>query len=176
MTSGGAEVLVIGYGNPGRLDDGLGAAFAEALEGMALAGVAVEVDYQLNVEQAAAIAEHRHVVFVDASMNGREPFFFRRLEPVSGSAFSTHSLAPEALMAMARELFGAEPEGYVLGIRGYTFDGFGESLSPGAVENMRAALRFALPVLETRKFSAVAAAGGGTAALDGGMKCKTENA
>ena len=48
------KVLLIGYGNPGRLDDGLGPALAAAVEKLAIPGVTVDADYQLNVEDAAA--------------------------------------------------------------------------------------------------------------------------
>jgi len=176
MSADRADVLLICYGNPGRLDDGLGAAFAEALQGMAPDGVEMDVDYQLTVEHAAAAAEYKYVIFVDASVGDREPFFFRRLALGEEVTFSTHSVKPEAVLAMASKIFSAEPEGYALGIRGYEFNEFGEFLSPGATKNMTAALQFMLPVLEKRSFSEVVAEYGETDAdLNGEMKCKTEN-
>lgn len=45
------RILLIGYGNPGRGDDGLGPALAAAIEAMELPGVTVEADYQLMVDQ-----------------------------------------------------------------------------------------------------------------------------
>ena len=82
-TASPATVLVIGYGNPGRLDDGLGPALAEALAALELPGVTVEANYQLTVEDAAAVAEHDVVVFADASVNGPEPYSFQPVEPKS---------------------------------------------------------------------------------------------
>ena len=105
------SVLVIGYGNPGRCDDGLGPALAEAVERLHLPGVTVEADYQLTVEDAAAAAAHRYVVFADASVGGREPFFFRAVHPAGGTSFSTHSVEPEAVLALARDLFQADTRG-----------------------------------------------------------------
>lgn len=171
-----AEVLLIGYGNPGRLDDGLGVAFVEALARMAPVGVDIEVDYQLAVEHAAAVARHRHAIFVDATIGGQEPFFFRRLRSGAKVSFSTHHLEPEAVLALAKELFGGESEGYALGIRGYSFEGFGEGLSTGAQHNLRAALEFMLPLLEKRDFRR-AAAGQGDAVVvwNGESRCETEN-
>ena len=84
MNPGAAQLLVIGYGNPGRRDDGLGPAFADAIAELALPGVQVEVDYQLSVEDAAAAAAGERVLFVDADGAGREPFSVRRLAPVTG--------------------------------------------------------------------------------------------
>lgn len=136
------RILVIGYGNPGRLDDGLGPALAEALESLELPGLTVEAEYQLTVEDAALVAEHDVVVFADAAVDGPEPFEFRSVEPVAGAGFTSHSVEPAGVLALARELFGARTAGYVLGIRGYEFDEFGERLSAGARANLEAATRF----------------------------------
>jgi hydrogenase maturation protease len=174
MSDAPADVLLLCYGNPGRLDDGLGAGFAELVEGMGLPGVTVDVDYQLNVEQAADAAQHRYLVFVDAAVQGREPFFFRPMQPGSETAFSTHSVEPEGLLALAGKYFGSVPEAYALGIRGYEFNEFGEVLSPRAIDNLTAAVQFMLPVLEKRSFAS-AAVGCESAASDGERECKTES-
>ncbi len=159
------SVLVIGYGNPGRLDDGLGPALAEALERLNIPGVSVESNYHLALEDAAAVAAHRFVVFADASLAGREPFFFTPVRSAGEPGFSSHTVEPEAVMAMARDLFGGDTKAYALGIRGYRFNAFGEALSEKAAENLAAALRFLAPVLRDCAFdAAVTAAGGGEAA------------
>ena len=150
------SVLLIGYGNPGRQDDGLGPALAEAVEGLHLHGVTVEADYQLTVEDAASAAAHRYVVFADAAMGGPGPFFFRAVPPASPGSISTHSVEPGAVMALARDLFGAESRGYALGVRGYRFHEFGEALSEEARANLAAALRFIVPVLQERTFDMAA--------------------
>ena len=68
----------------GRLDDGLGAAFAEAMEQIAPPGVDISADYQLTIEDAADVAEHDFVIFVDAAVDalphctGLPPFFRRK--------------------------------------------------------------------------------------------------
>lgn len=147
------DVLVIGYGNPGRLDDGLGPAFADAIAGEPLSGVTVDSNYELTVEDSDAVSRHKVTIFVDASVNGREPFFFHRIHPKPALSFSSHSVDPENLLAMAEELFQAEPVGYALGIRGYEFNEFGECLSPAAQENLAAALQYMLPVLKNKNFS-----------------------
>ena len=49
------KLLLIGYGNPGRGDDGLGPALAEAIEQKQYADVEVDIDFQLNVEDAYAL-------------------------------------------------------------------------------------------------------------------------
>jgi hydrogenase maturation protease len=152
MTEATGKVLVIGYGNPGRLDDGLGPALAARLEALALPGVTVDADYQLTVEDAATVAAHDVVVLVDADTSGAEPFHFDRLAPTPGLGFSSHSVSPGALLALAEDLFGARPEAWVLGIRGYDFNEFGERISERAQANLDAATAFVVATLRSRAF------------------------
>lgn len=151
------KVLVLAYGNPGRIDDGLGPAFAEELGGAKLAGVTVDVDYQLTVEDAAAIAENDYVIFADAAVRGEEPFSFKPVKPAMEISFSSHSIEPHALLAMAHTMFGAKTAGFALGIRGYEFDEFGERLSEKARLNLAAALRFTIELIRDNRFDKYAA-------------------
>lgn len=138
----GEQVLVLGFGNPGRLDDGLGPALAAALEREQVPGFEVDADYQLTVEDAARLKDYGAVIFADASVEGTAPFEFQKLKPSLGTGFSEHSVSPGALLALAQELFGECPPAYVLGIRGYDFNEFGEKLSERAQANLQAALSF----------------------------------
>lgn len=139
----GANVLLIGYGNPGRLDDGLGPALVEILQDRSLPGVDLDADYQLNVEDAAEAARHDIVVFADASTEGDQPFYLKRIQPAAKRvSFSTHSVRPEAVLALAKELFNADTKGYILGIRGYEFNEFGQRLSDRARSNLDKAAAF----------------------------------
>ena len=137
------RVLVYGYGNPGRIDDGLGPALAAALDDCAPPGVRVDSNYQLMLEDAAAIATHEVVLFVDAAVSGPEPF---SLAPVvadrHGVGFSTHGVGAGELVALAEEISGRPTVAFMLGVRGYEFDAFDERLSPQAEQNLRAALQF----------------------------------
>ena len=136
--------LVLAWGNPGRRDDGLGPAFAAALGQLSLPGYAVETNYQLQVEDAARLADCDRGLFVDADRCGDEPFRVRRVEPEAGGiGFTSHSISPGRLLALGRDLFCAEPEAWLMGIRGYDFDRFGEGLSPGARANLALAVDFA---------------------------------
>lgn len=153
MTQGREKVLVIGYGNPGRLDDGLGPTFAEAIARKAIPGVTVESNYLLNVEDAADVSEHDVVVFVDAAVRGREPFSFERVEPRTDISFTSHHMEPAAVLGLATDMFEAKTRGCVLGIRGYEFDEFGHRLSDGAQNNLIDAIAFLEDRLERRDFS-----------------------
>jgi hydrogenase maturation protease len=144
LTNAGAKTLVMGFGNPGRLDDGLGPALAARLEALAPAGVTVDSDYQLTVEDAAVVAAHDVAIFADAHVSCAPPFVFEPVEPKAGGSFTSHSVSPAQVMGLAHGLFGARTRGYLLGIRGHEFNEFGERLSDGAAANLDAALAFLL--------------------------------
>lgn len=156
MTAKGAKVreaaiLVIGYGNPGRQDDGLGVRFAERIEAWAAAGglahIACRTDIQLNVEHALALKECGVALFADATAEpGAPPFRLRRLTPAATTAFSTHALHPETVLAWAAELYDARPAAWLVTIRGEAWD-LAAGLSPAAEANLDAAVRHVQPLL-----------------------------
>ena len=150
MESG--KVLLIGYGNPGRLDDGLGPALAEAISHKKFKDVTVDANYQLTIEDAAEVAEHDVVIFADASVNSEEPFAFKPVIPKTVNTFSSHSIEPEIVLGFAYDLFQAETKGYTLAVRGYEFNEFGERLSSKAQDNLISAVEFLSKLLKTKNF------------------------
>jgi len=141
------KILIIGYGNPCRGDDGVGPALIEKIEAEklgsedGLAGVTTDSDYQLNIEYAVDFAKHDIVVMVDASVKGAEPFEFGPVKPSHDVACTTHSVSPGSLMGLTLDVADTPPDGYLLAIRGYDFE-LGESLTSQAVENLTAAYEF----------------------------------
>lgn len=135
-------VLVFAYGNPGRLDDGLGPALAAQLEKRNFTGVTVDSNYQLSVEDAELVSRHSAVIFVDASVNGPEPFGVQHIVPDNTCSFSTHSVSPAQVMGLAEELFHRSPPGFIVGIRGYEFNEFAEKLSAQAASNLKETFEF----------------------------------
>lgn len=143
MTDGNApRILLIGYGNPGRGDDGLGPALAAEIERLALANVTVEIDYQLTVDHAALIAAHDAVVFADAMMGLTDPFRFSEIGTAEPTALGSHQVTPEAAMALAKLLFGHRPPAWMLAIAGDQFGEVKEGLSPRAQDTLGLALKF----------------------------------
>ena len=153
MTSEADGVWVIGFGNPGRADDGLGPALIDAIEKLDLPGVTCEADYQLTVEDAAEAARHKIVIFADAALCGAEPFWMRpELPQENALGFSSHGIEPGGVLALARDLFGVQPEAYLLGIRGYDFDRFETELSDAAQKNLDAAVDYLVSAIRNRTF------------------------
>ncbi len=135
------KILVYGFGNPGRQDDGLGPAIIERLENEGIHGIETDCNYQLNIEDAYFVAENDIVVFVDASINAEEPFSFERIEPSSEITFTTHSMSPQSVLALCAELYEKKLDAYVLGIRGYEWD-FEVALTSKAQKNFDEAYSF----------------------------------
>jgi len=156
MNKTGPRILLIGYGNPGRLDDGLGPAIAACIEGLAIPGVSVESDYQLSVEHAHDLTSYDVVIFADADISGNEPFYFRRLIPSVSSGLGSHEISPGEVVSLALTLFGATTQSYLLGIRGYEFNDFGEMLSDKARNNLAAAVDFLSNVMRQGNFDEAA--------------------
>lgn len=151
------RILVLGYGNPGRQDDGLGPVAALAIETWQMPGVKVEANYLLNIEDAAEAAEHDEVLFIDAAAEGPEPFAMRTVEPAGSTAFTSHIVQPEVILAICKQCYDRVPEGWLLAIRGYEFELI-EELTDRARRNLEMALDHARHCLQAG-FVARAAAG-----------------
>ena len=133
------RVLVLGYGNPGRQDDGLGPAAAAEIAKLDWPGVTACDNYQLVIEDAVEIAGHDVVWFVDAARSGAEPCEVRPVSSAPDIAFTSHLVKPEALLAIAEQYYGKSPTAYLVGIRGYEFD-FLEGLTDRASGNLAQAV------------------------------------
>lgn len=154
------RALVLGYGNPLRGDDALGSRVAGALaaspgmEHNAL--IAIETVHQLTPELAEAIARAAIVIFVDAAAPSpdRSPGSVRygRVEPESlAPAVLGHHLTPAQALGYARNLYGANPEGYFASVTAESFN-FGAPLSP--------AVQAAVPSLVTWVLARIESGGG----------------
>jgi hydrogenase maturation protease len=134
-------VLIVGYGNPGRQDDGLGPEIVQELEQLNLPGLTLEADYQLSIEHAADLEQSERVIFVDAAVQGPEPFEVKRLEAARNIEFTSHTLGPEAVLAICHDTYPRAPEALLVAVRGYSFE-FSEGLTDKARENKSKALEF----------------------------------
>ena len=136
------ETLLIGIGNSGRSDDGLGWAFLDRIQQGAAFGGRVEYRYQLQVEDAALISDMEHVIFVD-SYRGELPngFQLTRCEPLREFAFTTHVLPPGAVLSLCRDLYGRVPRADALMIQGTSWD-LHIGMSPEAEKRLEDALQF----------------------------------
>lgn len=134
------RVLIVGYGNPLRGDDGFGYRAAERLRSeIDDPEVEIVALHQLTPELMDPLSRAEIAVFIDAAWPA--PAVCR-----AGAAF-THHLTPAALVGGARTIYGRAAEATLLTTPGENFE-FGESLSPGVeqaldetIEKVRAILR-----------------------------------
>ncbi|MBN2289895.1 MAG: hydrogenase maturation protease [Candidatus Glassbacteria bacterium] len=142
------RVLVIGIGNPGRTDDGLGPALVEAVESWSLPGIKTTINYQLNIEDAADVAESDLVIFVDASVKAGAPFDFYQAAAAAKSRFTTHAMEPESVLALCRQVYHKEPPAFILGVRGESFE-LAEGISEPGKKHCQQAERFLRDLLNS---------------------------
>lgn len=134
------DVLVIGYGNTLRGDDGIGPAVAEEIAALGLPGVRVLVVQQLTPELAAELADARVTIFVDAAV-GTEPVTAVRLDRPATAGALTHAADPHGLLALARAVYGRVPEAWLVTVGGANF-GFRDALTPTGRENAQEAVGY----------------------------------
>jgi hydrogenase maturation protease len=135
-----ADILLIGIGNTGRSDDGLGWQLADRLVDMGLPGMDIEYRYQLQVEDALMVCDYRVVIFADASKEVLEEGF--ALKPCTPSAhyfYSSHMQSPETILYLAQALYQHQPEAYTLAIAGEEWE-LGSQLSEAATHNLEKSL------------------------------------
>jgi len=133
------KVLVYGYGNPGREDDGLGIAFTEQLEKWAeqnkLEHFYFDMNYQLNIEDAFEISGYDAVLFVDASTELIEDFIVSKVEPSDKVNFTMHSASPSYISHLCKQIYDVEPLTYLIHIKGYNWS-MKEGISEEALSNL----------------------------------------
>ena len=124
-----SEVLVIGYGNTLRGDDGVGPRVAEAVGNLLLPGVRTLICPLLTPELAAPISRADTVIFVDAAVDAPDQVQWRKLEPNDTSQLMAHAADPRTMLALSRDVFGQVPEAWWLTIPAVDLS-FREEFSP----------------------------------------------
>lgn len=132
------KILVYGYGNTGKSDDGLGNAFVQMLgpwlNSENLHHISRKNSLQLNAEDAYDISGFDVVVFVRASDNEMEDISFTKIIP-AGSVEKNQTISPSVLLNICSELYGKIPESYLLQIKGFQWEK-GTTISEKADENL----------------------------------------
>ncbi len=133
------NVLVIGYGNELRSDDGVGPKAAAAIAANNLPGFRAISCHQLTPELADAISKAGTVVFVDAAMDASSEISFRPIVPAEETQVMTHTADPKSLLVLARDVFAHCPTAWWLTIPVQNME-FGEELSPLAARGFARAV------------------------------------
>lgn len=137
------SVMVIGYGNTLRGDDGLGWVAAERLAEILPPSVSVLQRHQLGIEMVEDIADIDHLVLIDVTASEAPGTITCRQLMATREAYGMleHHVHPEVLLTTCLALHGRMPEATLFTVGADSFD-FSEELSPP--------VQAALPVLVHR--------------------------
>lgn len=117
------DIVVIGYGNPLRGDDGFGGLAAEFIEERHLPGLEVIISHQLTPEMTASISTTRYAIFLDA-VAGDEPGALsatpvEHCDPTPSGV--SHYFEPGSLLALSKEVYGKAPSATLITATARTF-------------------------------------------------------
>ena len=128
---GSSRLLIIGYGNPLRGDDGVGYQIADQLARLAGDSAKVLTVHQLTPEVTESISGADLVVFIDACFEGQPGTWTCetiRPDPNLSHKF-THYFTPSNLLSYTSTVFGVTPKALLVSVAGGSFD-FSNDLSP----------------------------------------------
>ena len=124
-------LLIIGYGNPLRMDDGIGQEVVKRLAGrLRSSAVRMITTHQLTPELVEPISRASMAVFVDACEGehvGTVACY--TVAPEAETGTFTHQMTPASLLTTSRELYGRSPAGLIVSIAGESFE-YGTEFSP----------------------------------------------
>ena len=130
------KLLLIGYGNPDREDDGvawhilrelskkLGLDAPESYEDDFPESEIIDFAFylQLTPEMAEDISEYEYVGFIDAHTGSiPEPVRLIQVESEFQASPFTHHLTPQSLLSMCETIYGRKPDASLLSVLGYRF-------------------------------------------------------
>lgn len=122
------RILVIGYGNTLRSDDGVGYIVACQLLHQNIPGLETIATPSLTPELSEKMAEYQRVIFVDACVN-QDKLTFTRIEiPSQYPDNWLHKLTPASLLKLTQWLYHKTPDAWIMAIPAKNLD-FGEHLS-----------------------------------------------
>ena len=130
MLSSEKKILVVGYGNTLRGDDGIGQIIADKIEELKIPNVETLALHQLTPDLAGSCSEYRGIIFIDASedVSQNEVQVFD-LSPAEEAAQIEHAMTPQNLLRLSKDLYSAFPPSFCIVIPARKFE-FSEELSP----------------------------------------------
>jgi hydrogenase maturation protease len=132
------QVLIIGYGNTLRCDDGIGQIVAMEVETWNLSEVSCLYRHQLTPELAEQIAEFTAVIFIDASIEAQQVTLTPIPEQPSSKNW-THHLTPASIIYLTEFLYQTKPQAWLIQIPIEDLN-FGEQISNLAEQGKQEAL------------------------------------
>lgn len=147
------KTLLLAIGNSSRGDDGLGWAFASALEEAGFFPGEIVYRYQLQIEDAELCSHYDQVIFADAwKTDSNLLFAFEPCLPKADSSFTTHAVSPPAILQLCKDIYEVEPKSWLVLLRGARW-GLGEGLSQTGKKGLKEGVAFFYNALHQRSLS-----------------------
>ena len=146
------NILIYGYGNPGRQDDGLGVKLAEEIDNWAkennLDHIKTDINYQLNIEDAFLIKDFDLVIFADATIEEDvSDFKITEVIPSEKTEFTMHAVSPAFILHLCQNLYKKYPETKLVHIKGYKWE-LKEGLTSSGQKNLNIAKPEVLKIIK----------------------------
>jgi hydrogenase maturation protease len=132
-------VLVIGYGNELRGDDGVGPHVVRQLAALGLDGVHTRIVHQLLPELAAELADTDCAIFVDAQVGSGTPHL-SAIGRAGGARCGGHAADPQGLLDLTHAVYGRAPQAWLMAVPVESFR-LDQSLSQAASASAAVACR-----------------------------------
>ncbi len=142
------KMLVIGYGNSLRSDDGAGCRVADIVASWGLLHVRSLSVHQLTPELAEPIAQSQLTIFIDACVDSNlSDIKVCNVADLAGDlaklslAGMGHQFDPRSLLLLVQQVYGKNPVAYLLLLPAVNLD-FGEKLSDITCQGVEQAVDF----------------------------------
>ena len=148
LTRGSKDrILLIGIGNDGRSDDGLGWAFAGRVESR-FPEIEVVFRYQLQIEDAELITHYDRVYFVDSTLDHiTKGYKIEKILPDFSGSYTSHAITPDVILGLASHMYDRIPDAYVIAITGVDWE-LAQKLSDEGSRHLSAAIKGIFPILD----------------------------
>lgn len=143
-------ILIIGYGNTLRSDDGAGQLVAEKIDNLQWENVRTIAVHQLTPELAFDIAESEKVIFIDAysCTENEAKLKVESLKIEEDQVILAHSINPKSLLNLSHKLYDKLPPAWWVLIPAINFD-FGENISVVTNLNIESAITCIKDLIES---------------------------
>lgn len=121
-------ILILGYGNSLRSDDGAGRKVAQKIAQRQWEGVRALSLHQLTPELAEELSQAGAAIFVDAIASDTGKVRVQSLKPGEIGVDFSHFTDPPSLLALAQVLYGKTPPAWWVLVPAINFE-IGETLS-----------------------------------------------
>lgn len=135
VESNSSPIWIIGYGNPQRRDDGIGAYVVaelnEILKGKQ--GIETLAVHQLGPDLVWDLRNAKLILFIDATMSElKEGWQWTIVEPeLKNLPYLSHYFDPAFLLGLLQSIYVESPEAWMISVEGRDFD-IGEGLTKEA--------------------------------------------